>query len=102
MDNSVKNRLDTLILQSQNMGAEENGLENFAIQWHIFLDELDTKDKKIAVEAYFQGIFDNIEIIKKGIQEVAENISEKERQEYFNEFEKMKELLISSRTNAPV
>ncbi len=102
MNKLVKNRLDALILQSQNMGAEENGLENFAIQWHIFLDELDTKDKKIAVEAYFQGIFDNIEIIKKGIQEVAENISEKERQEYFNEFKKMKELLISSRTNAPV
>ena len=102
MNKLVKNRLDALIVQSQNMGAEENGLENFATKWHIFLAELNSIDRKIAVEAYFQGIFDNLEIIKKGIQDVAKNGSEKERQEYFNEFEKMKELLISSRTNAPV
>ena len=102
MNKLVKNRMDALILQSQNMDAEENGLENFAVKWHIFLDELDSIDRKIAVEAYFQGIFDNLEIIKKGIQDISQNLSEKERQEYFNEFAKMKELLISNRTNAPV
>ena len=100
MNKSNKIRLDALILQSQTMGTEENSLEKFAAVWHSFLNELNANDRKIAVQAYFQGIKDNLEIIKKGVEEIVQNGTEIDRQAFSNEFEKIKELLISSKVKA--
>ncbi len=100
MNKSVKNRLDALIVQSQNMGAEENGLEKFATVWHAFLNELNVSDRKIAVTAYFKGISDNLEIIKNGVDEIVQNGTEIDRKAFSDEFEKIKELLISKKTKA--
>ena len=100
MNKSNKLRLDTLILQSQTMGTEEYSLEKFAADWHTFLNELNARDRKIAVQAYFQGIKDNLKIIKKGVDELVQNGTEIDRQAFSDKFDKIKELLISSKAKA--
>jgi hypothetical protein len=92
MDKSIKNRLDTLILQSKGMTTDES-LNAFAIIWRNFLNELSNEDKKIAVTAYFQGINDSLNLIKKDVHAIAKNGSEKDRQEYTKGLSKIKELL---------
>ncbi len=100
MNKSNKLRLDALILQSQTMGTEENSLEKFAAVWHSFLNGLNANDRKIAVQAYFQGIKDNLEIIKNGIDELVQSGAEIDRQAFSDEFEKITELLISNKAKA--
>ena len=102
MEKSIKNRLDTLIFESKNMGSDDNAFMNFAAKWRTFLNELNAIDKKIAVDAYFQGIDENLELAKKDAQFISKNGNENERQEYANELVKIKELLLPHKNKVGV
>jgi hypothetical protein len=92
MDKITHNRLEVLILQSKNMTSDSK-LNEFAITWRNFLDELSPTDKEIAIEAYFKGIHDTLDLIEQDVKEVSKNGSEKDRQDYAKGLSKMKELL---------
>jgi hypothetical protein len=92
MDKITHNRLEVLILQSKNMTSDSK-LNEFAITWRNFLDELAPTDKEIAIEAYFKGIHDTLDLIEQDVKEVSKNGSEKDRQDYAKGLGKMKELL---------
>ena len=96
MSELEKNRLDALILQSKNMTSDAK-LNEFAIIWRSFLDVLTPTDKEIAIEAYFKGIHDTLDLIEQDVKDVSKNGSEKDRQDYAKGLGKMKELLKSNK-----
>ena len=96
MSELEKNRLDALILQSKNMTSDSK-LNEFTITWRNYIDELAPTDKEIAIEAYFKGIHDTLDLIEQDVKDVSKNGSEKDRQDYAKGLGKIKELLKSNK-----
>lgn len=89
MNQSDKVKLNELIAQSKNM-HDDTELQGFSVKWRAFLNSLSLEDGKIACLAYFDGIFETLDKIGEDVKDLVENGTEQERQNYFDELEKLK------------
>ena len=99
MNKSNQIRLDELITQSKKMYTDSDR-ENFSAQWWPFVKSLPREDAQIAVKAYFNGIFENLDQIGKDVTDLVENGTDEECREYGILLEKLKEPLLAAKMRA--
>ena len=94
MNKSNQIKLDAFIALSKKMYTDTDR-ENFSDQWWPFVKSLPLDEGRIAVKAYFDGIFENLAQIKQDVKDLVENGTEQERIEYNALLEKLKEPLLA-------
>ena len=99
MNISDKQKLDELLAQSKKMYTHSDR-ENFSAQWWPFVKSLSHEDAQIAVKAYFDGIFENLDQIGKDVTDLVENGTDEECREYGVLLEKLKEPLLAAKMRA--
>lgn len=96
MNKANQIKLDELITQSKTMYTDHDR-EVFSPKWWRFVNSLDSKDARIAVDAYFAAIFDNLNQIEKDVKDLVQNGTEQDRLEYSALLDTLKEPLMANR-----
>jgi hypothetical protein len=99
MNTVNQQKLEELLTLSKKMYTDEDR-EIFSAKWWPFVKSLNPQDARIAVDAYFAGIFENLDQIGEDVKDLVENGTEQERLDYGVLLEKLKEPLLATKLRA--